>query len=84
MVEKFSLDPTQFNSRITLSKICFIRLPQSEFVIDDKQGTDQFGNMPMEKQIQQINSKSLRAFMHIMDQLSDLNPNETLPIVTSK
>ena len=32
IVEKFSLDPQQFASRITMSKICFIRLPDSDLV----------------------------------------------------
>ena len=38
----------------------------------------------MEKQIESLNSKSLRAFKNIIDVLADLNPNERKTEVSNK
>ena len=34
IVEKFSLDPADYDSRTTLSKLCFIKLPPAELLLD--------------------------------------------------
>ena len=42
VIERFSLDPADYDTRTTLTKLCFIRLPQSELLQHNKQDGNAF------------------------------------------
>ena len=35
IIEKFSMDPADYDTRTTLTKLCFIRLPNTELLYQD-------------------------------------------------
>lgn len=43
IIERFSLDPADYDTRTTLSKLCFLRMPHSELLNID--APDQEGNV---------------------------------------
>ena len=62
IIERFSLDPADYDNRTTLTKICFLRLPQSDLLNMDLDESNP--NITFKQSLLRVQSRSLKGFYH--------------------
>ena len=66
VVERFSLDPNDYDCRTTETKLCFIRLPPNELLESPSQNGASQWDAVWKKSLHKVQSKGLRAFQHLI------------------